>query len=68
MDNGDEDKEFEKFLMESMTGSEITTPGRSDGLGAGRKLEWNLTSSEDMSPRKSNRFLKTDEIPGILTR
>ena len=65
MGNTDDDKDFEKFLMESITASEPTTPRRSDGLVTGRSdgknFEWNLTSSEDLSPRKSNRFLKAED-------
>ena len=56
----DPDEEFEKFLKESLTASDgvSVTPGRTSNKSSAR-LEWNLTSSEEVSPRKN--FLKTTQ-------
>merc|ERR1712131_485534 len=67
MGNPDDDKEFEKFLMASISGSEGTsalTSARNLQSSGGKNLEWNLSSSEDLSPRKS-RFLKTDDSKNL---
>ena len=67
MGNPDDDKEFEKFLMASISGSEGTsalTSARNLQSSGGKNLEWNLTSSEDLSPRRS-RFLKTDDSKNL---
>ena len=56
MESKDDDKEFEKFLMASISGSEGTSV-----LNTGRdrkSIEWNLSSSEDVTPRNS-KFLKS---------
>ena len=67
MGNPGDDKEFEKFLMASISGSEGTsalTSARNLQSSGGKNLEWNLTSSEDLSPRRS-RFLKTDDSQNL---
>ena len=67
MGNPDDDKEFEKFLMASISGSEGTsalTSARNLQSSGGKNLEWNLTSSEDLSPRRS-RFLKTNDSKNL---
>ena len=54
----DPDEEFEKFLKESLTASDGFTPGRGSNKSSAR-LDWNVTSSEEVSPRKN--YLKTTQ-------
>ena len=66
----DSDKEFEKFLMASISGSDLTS-GKDTGRtpkGAAKSLDWNVSSSEDFEKAPS-RFIKTatlTELDDIL--
>ena len=66
MDENDEhDKEFEKFLMASMSGSENTS-ALNTGRSNKKSLEWNLSSSEDIMQPSNSRFLKNTGDSDIL--
>lgn len=58
MDPTDDDKDFEKFLMASISGSENTSALNTGREKTGKSLDWNLSSSEDMDLKQS-RFLKS---------
>ena len=58
MDPTDDDKDFEKFLMASISGSENTSALNTGREKTGKSLEWNLSSSEDVDLKQS-RFLKS---------
>ena len=68
----DSDREFEKFLMASISGSDLTS-GRADTGRESKKLtkslDWNVSSSEDIDSKPPSRFIKTatlTELDNIL--
>ena len=71
-DSDESDREFEKFLMASISGSDLTS-GRADTGRESKKLakslDWNVSSSEDIESKPPSRFIKTatlTELDNIL--
>ncbi len=72
-DSDDSDREFEKFLMASISGSDLTSgradTGRENSKKLTKSLDWNVSSSEDIESKPPSRFIKTatlTELDNIL--